>query len=63
MENIDQNRKDLAGKQPTNNDVIKRILDKRALLEVKFNQVNAKLDKLKADTDKLLHPQNPGKRA
>lgn len=62
MENIDQHHKDQSEKKPTDNDVIKNIIDKRALLEEKFNQVNARLDLLKADADKLLHPEKPVKR-
>lgn len=62
MENKDQFNKDLPEKNLIDHDVIQSIIDKRALLEEKFNQVNAKLDKLKADADKLLHPQNSGKK-
>ena len=35
-------------------DVFKGIIDKRTSIEEKFNQVNVKLDKLKAEADKLL---------
>lgn len=57
MESIDQHDKERSEEQSTDNDVIQRIIDKRALLEEKFNKVNEKLDKLKAEADKLLHPK------
>ena len=38
-------------------DVFKGIINKRTLIEEKFNQVNVKLDQLKAEADKLFGPK------
>jgi|GEM_PF-2378175 len=57
MINKDQDNKGLTEHDQTDNDVIQKIIDKRTLLEEKFNQVNERLDQLKAEADKLLHPK------
>jgi hypothetical protein len=57
MENKGQNKADLSEVNQTTNDVIKNIINKRAHIQEKFNKVNEKLDKLKAEADKLLHPE------
>ncbi|SMD14214.1 hypothetical protein [Pedobacter nyackensis] len=57
MENKGQHKADLSEVNQTTNDVIKSIINKRAHIQEKFNKVNEKLDKLKAEADKLLHPE------
>ena len=57
MEKKVLNQKELLEKIQAEVDVFKGIIDKRTLIEEKFNQVNVKLDKLKAEADKLLGPK------
>ena len=57
MKNMDPYHKELTEKKLIEDDVIQKIIDKRTLLEEKFNQVNERLDQLKAEADKLLHPK------
>lgn len=59
MENTDPNLKDLPEKNQATNDLVQSMIEKRTLIEEKFNQVNEKLEKLKVEADKLLHPQKP----
>lgn len=57
MEKKGQNQTDLSEVNQTTNDVIKNIINKRAHIQEKFKKVNETLDKLKAESDKLLHPE------
>ncbi|WP_165503696.1 hypothetical protein [Pedobacter hiemivivus] len=57
MEKKVLNQKNLLERIQTEVDVFKGIIDKRTLIEEKFNQVNVKLDKLKAEADRLFGPK------
>lgn len=57
MENKGQHNADLSQVNQSPDDVIKNIINKRAHIQEKFKKVNEKLDKLKAEADKLLHPE------
>ncbi|WP_169472250.1 hypothetical protein [Pedobacter hiemivivus] len=57
MEKKVLNQKNLLERIQTEVDVFKGIIDKRTLIEEKFNQVNVKLDELKAEADRLFGPK------
>jgi K+/H+ antiporter YhaU regulatory subunit KhtT len=57
MEKKVLNKKELLEKDQREVDVFKDIIDKRTLIEEKFNQVNVKLNKLKEEADKLFGPK------
>ncbi|WEK20854.1 MAG: hypothetical protein P0Y49_06855 [Candidatus Pedobacter colombiensis] len=57
MEKKGQNKKNLLIKDQAEIDIFQGIIDKRTLIEEKFNQVNEKLDRLKTEADKLFRPK------
>jgi peptidoglycan hydrolase CwlO-like protein len=55
MENYNPIKKELTEKEEAEKEIVKNLLAKKAEIEEKFNIVAEKLERLKAEADKLFH--------
>lgn len=54
MENSDHTKKSPTEKEEVQNDMVKKLIEKKAEIEEKFNIVNEKLERLRAESAQLL---------
>jgi predicted nuclease with TOPRIM domain len=54
MENSDHTKKSSTEKEEVQNDMVKKLIEKKAEIEEKFNIVNEKLERLRAESAQLL---------